>query len=104
MNLVRGLFHSYVRKWSVRLEKAFGRQAAAPGIKEVTTAPGSPWQNPYVERLIGLMRRECLDYMIIMGTCHIKCIPSSYVEYFHSARTHLSLGKDAPERRKGQPI
>ena len=67
-------------------------------------APRSPWQNPYAERLIGSIRRECLDHMIILGERHLKRILSSYVDYYHSARTHLSLAKDAPDRRLVQPI
>ena len=84
--------------------KAFRRQTAALGIKEVTTAPRSPWQNPYAERLIGSIRRECLDHMIILGERHLKRILSSYVGYYHSARTHLSLEQDAPVGRVVQPI
>jgi len=83
---------------------AFGRQTAALGIKEVTTAPRSPWQNPYAERVIGSIRRECLDHMIVLGERHLKRILSSYVDYYHSARTHLSLEKDAPDGRVVQPI
>ncbi len=84
--------------------EAFGRQAAVLGIKEVTTAPRSPWQNPYAERVIGSIRRECLDHMIFLGERHLKRILSSYVDYYHSARTHLSLEKDATDRRVVQPI
>ncbi len=84
--------------------KAFRRQVTALGIKEVTTAPRSPWQNPYAERLNGSIRRECLDHMIITSERHLKRILSSYVDYYHSARTHLSLEKDAPEGRVVQPI
>ena len=84
--------------------KAFRRQVTALGIKEVTTAPRSPWQNPYAERLIGSIRRECLDHMITLGERHLKRILSSYVDYYHSASTHLSLEKDAPDRRVVQSI
>ncbi len=84
--------------------EAFSRQAAALGIKEVMTAPRSPWQNPYAERLIGSIRRECLDHMIVLGERHLKRVLSSYVDYYHSARTHLSLEKDAPDSRVVQPI
>ncbi len=84
--------------------EAFGRQAAALSMKEVTTAPRSPWQNPYAERVIGSIRRECLDHMSILGECHLTRILSSYVDYYHSARTHLSLEKDAPDGRVVQPI
>jgi len=84
--------------------EAFHRQTAALGIKEVTTAPRSPWQYPYAERVIGSIRRECLDHMIILGERHLKRILSSYVDYYHSARTHLSLEKDSPDGRVVQPI
>ena len=84
--------------------EAFHRQTAALGIKVVTTAPRSPWQNPYAERVIGSIRRECLDHMIILGERHLKRILSSYVDYYHSARTHLSLEKDSPDGRVVQPI
>ncbi len=84
--------------------EAFHRQAAALRIKEVTTAPRSPWQNPYAERVIGSIRRECLDHVIILGELHLKRILTSYVAYYHDARTHLSLAKDAPAGRVVQPV
>ena len=84
--------------------EAFHRQAAALEIKEATSAPRSPWQNPHAERAIGSLRRECLDHMIILGERHLKRILSSYVGYYHCARTHLSLEKDAPEGRVVHPI
>ena len=84
--------------------EAFHRQTAALGIQEVTTAPRSPWQNPYAERVIGSIRRECLDHMIILGERHLKRILSSYLDYYHSARTHLSLEKDAPDGREVQAV
>ena len=77
----------------------FLRQAAVLGIEENMTAPQSPWQNPYAERVIGSIRRECLDHMVILGERHLKRVLSSYAEYYHKARTHLSLGKDTPHRR-----
>ena len=79
--------------------EVFHRQSIALGIKEVTTAPRSPWQNPYAERLIGSIRRECLDHVIVLGERHLKRILSSYVDYYQSSRTHLSLEKDAPDTR-----
>ncbi len=82
----------------------FHRQAAALEIKEVTTAARSPWQNPYAERAIGSIRRECLDHMIILGERHLKRVLSSYLAYYHGARTHLSLAKDAPDGREVQSI
>ena len=83
--------------------EAFHRPALTLGITEVPTARRSPWQNPYAERVIGSIRRECLDHMIILGECHLKHILASYADYYHRARTHLSLDKDAPERRPIQP-
>jgi transposase InsO family protein len=73
------------------------------GITEVITAPRSPWQNPYVERLIGSIRRECLDHVIIFNEHHLRRVLSSYFQYHHHVRTHLSLGKDCPQPRPIQP-
>jgi putative transposase len=78
---------------------AFRHRVRAMGITEVITAPRSPWQNPYVERLIGSIRRECLDHIIILNECHLRRVLSSYFQYHHDARTHLSLGKDCPRPR-----
>jgi hypothetical protein len=69
------------------------------GIEEVITAPRSPWQNPFVERVIGSIRRECLDHVIIINDRHLRRVLSSYFRYYHEARTHLSLNKDCPETR-----
>ena len=77
----------------------FDRRVAGLEIEQVLTAPRSPWQNPFVERLIGSIRRECLDHMIILGEQHLKRILREYVDDYHSCRTHLSLEKDAPEPR-----
>ena len=68
-------------------------------IEEVITAFQSPWQNAYVERLIGSIRRECLDHVIVLGERHLRRILHSYFEYYHRSRTHLSLAKDAPDER-----
>ena len=73
------------------------------GVEEVVTAPRSPWQNPYVERLIGSVRRECLNHVIVLNERHLRRILVSYLDYYHRSRTHLSLGKDTPERRSVQP-
>lgn len=69
------------------------------GIEEVITAPRSPWQNPFVERVIGSIRRECLDHVIIINERHLRRVLSSYFRYYHESRTHLSLNKDCPETR-----
>jgi len=78
----------------------FGRPVRAMGIEQVLTAPRSPWQNPYCERVIGTLRRECLNHVIVLGEQHLRRILRKYLEYYHGSRTHLALGKDAPERRK----
>ena len=66
--------------------------AKAIGIKDIVTAPRSPWQNPFVERMIGSIRRECLDHQIVIDERHLRRILASYVDYDHRSRTHLSLG------------
>ena len=77
----------------------FKRQVTGLGIEEVLTAPHSPWQNPYVERVIGSIRRECLDHTIILGERHLRRVVRNYVNYYNTLRTHLSLSKDAPTGR-----
>ena len=69
------------------------------GIEDVLSAPRSPWQNPFVERLIGSVRRECLDHIVVLGERHLRRILASYFDYYHRSRTHLSLNKDAPVSR-----
>jgi hypothetical protein len=73
------------------------------GINEVVTAPKSPWQNPYVERLIGSIRRECLDQVIIFNQKHLHRILTSYCDYYLNARARLSLVKNSPNPRKIEP-
>ena len=72
------------------------------GIREVLTAPQSPWQNAYVERLIGSIRRECLDHVIVLNETSLRRTLKSYFAYYEGTRTHLSLGKDAPVTRPVQ--
>src|SRR5437773_4056381 len=81
---------------------AFVALTKSMGIEEVATAPRSPWQNPYVERLIGSIRRKCLDHVIILSERHLRRILSSYFQYHHDTRTHLSLNKDCPRPRPVQ--
>lgn len=81
----------------------FRDRVVSMGIEEVVTAPRSPWQNPYVERVIGTLRRECLDHVIILNERHLRRILRSYRDYYHGSRTHLSLGKDTPDGRPAQP-
>jgi Integrase core domain len=71
----------------------------AMGIRDRPISPRSPWQNAYVERLIGTVRRECLDRMLIFGEPHLRRVLASYAAYYNQARTHLALGKNAPLAR-----
>jgi transposase InsO family protein len=73
------------------------------GIKEVLSAPHSPWQRAYVERVIGSIRRECLDHVLVLNEANLRRTIQSYLVYYHGSRTHLSLAKDTPERRTVQP-
>ena len=77
----------------------FRSRVEAMNIAEVITAPRSPWQNAYVERVIGSIRRECLDHVVIFNERHLRRVLSSYVDYYQRSRTHLSLDKDCPESR-----
>jgi len=80
----------------------FTSRVRAMGIRDRPISPGSPWQNPYVERLIGTVRRECLDRMLIFGESHLRQILSSYAAYYNQIRTHLALGKNTPLGRAVQ--
>lgn len=73
------------------------------GLEDTPTAPCSPWQNPIAERLIGTLRRECLDHMIILNERHLHSVPDEYInEYYNISRTHMSLEKDSPVHRPVQ--
>jgi len=78
---------------------AYKRRLQAMGIRDRPTAPRSPWQNSYAERLIGSIRRECLDHVIVLNEAHLRRVLRSYAAYYNGLRTHLSLAKDAPSRR-----
>jgi transposase InsO family protein len=82
---------------------AFRQTAAGLGIEEVLCAPRSPWQNAYAERLIGSIRRECLDHVIVFNESGLRRIRRAYFEYYTHSRTHLSLAKDTPIPRAVQP-
>src|SRR5207253_1677003 len=77
----------------------FRHRVKGMGIEEVLTAPHSPWQNSFAERLIGSIRRECLSHVFVLGERHLRRILARYFDYYHRARTHLSLDKDAPDVR-----
>ncbi len=73
------------------------------GIEEVKITPRSPWQNPYAERVIGSIRRECLNDVIVLNERHLRRVLRSYVDYYHSWRVHRSLDMDVPGSRPIQP-
>jgi transposase InsO family protein len=75
------------------------RRLRAMGIRDKPIAPASPWQNGFAERLIGSVRRECLDHIIVLGEAHLRRILKSYARYYNETRTHLALDKDAPLSR-----
>src|SRR5262249_18257637 len=96
--------HSFLlRDRDASYGSASSKRVAPMGVPEVVTAPRSPWQNGYVERVIGSIRRECLDQVVIFNERHLRHLLSSYVDYYHRARTHLSLDKDCPRSRPIQP-
>src|SRR6266850_7835168 len=79
--------------------EVFIRRLRSIGIRDRPTSPRSPWQNAYAERLIGSIRRECLDHVVVLGERHLRHILLSYMNYHNEIRTHLSLEKDAPISR-----
>jgi len=81
----------------------FQRRIRSMGIREVRTARRSPWQNPYVERVIGSIRRECLNHVVVLNERHLRKVLRSYLDYYHESRTHLSLEKDCPVPRAVHP-
>jgi transposase InsO family protein len=82
---------------------AFRKDVKAMGIQEVLSAPRSPWQSAYVERVIGTIRRECLDHVIVLNEASLYRHVKSFLAYYHESRTHLSLAKDPPDPRPVHP-
>jgi transposase InsO family protein len=78
---------------------AVTRRLAVMGIRDRPTAPRSPWQNGHVERLIGSIRRDCLDHVVVLGEAHLRCVLVTYAAYYNELRTHRSLTKDTPIHR-----
>jgi transposase InsO family protein len=74
--------------------QAFTSRVRAMGIRDRPISPRSPWQNPYVERLIGTLRRDCLDHVVIFGERHLRQVLTLYSLYYNETRTHLGLGKE----------
>ncbi len=83
--------------------RVFQDRVKCMDIEQVVTAPRSPWQNPFIEPLIGSIRRECLDHVIVLNERHLRRILRSYFEYFHHSRTHLSLDRNSPVPREIEP-
>jgi len=78
----------------------FKNNVSSFGIREIVTAYRSPWQNGYVERIIGSIRREFLDHLIVMNENHLRKLLKEYFYYYNNQRTHLGLNKDSPESRE----
>jgi transposase InsO family protein len=93
-----------VRDRDGRYGQAVRRRLSAMGIRDHPIVPRSPWQNGHVERLIGSIRRECLDHMVILSDDHLRRILKAYAAYYNGFRTHLSLDKDAPAHRPIQRL
>jgi transposase InsO family protein len=89
-------------------DRAYGQiftaRVRAMGIRDWPIAPGSPWQNGIAERLIGTLRRECLDQIVVFGEAHLRRVLSAYAAYYNQSRPHRSLRKDAPLRRAIQQV
>src|SRR5258708_189419 len=91
--------HSLIRDRDQIYGAIVTRRLRAMGIRDKPTAPASPWQNGFAERLIGSIRRECVDHFIVLGEAHLRRILRSYARYYNDIRTHRSLDKDAPVSR-----
>jgi transposase InsO family protein len=78
----------------------FRERVAAMGLREVVNAKQSPWQNPFAERVIGSIRRECLDHVIALGEHHLRQVLRAYADYYNGSRCHMSLEGNAPEPRE----
>jgi transposase InsO family protein len=78
---------------------AFRDQLRALGLDDRPTMPHSPWQNGHVERLIGSIRRECLDHVVIWNAAHLRCVLRDFADYYNNDRTHLALAKNSPNAR-----
>jgi putative transposase len=92
-----------IRDRDKKYGEEFVRRVESLGIKQVLISTRSPWQNPYVERVIGSIRRECLDHVIVFSERHLQRVLRDYFAYYHSSRTHLGLAKDCPRPRPVEP-
>jgi hypothetical protein len=96
----RYLIHDRDRSYG----EVFLRRVRAMGIRDRPTSPQSPWQNGYVERLTGSIRRECIDHVVVLGERHLRHVLQSYLQYYNETLTHLSLDKDAPIPRAVESV
>jgi transposase InsO family protein len=83
---------------------AVTRRLRAMGIRDKPITAGSPWQNSFAERLIGTIRRECVDHIVVLGEAHLRRILQAYARYYNTVPTHRSLDQDAPVSRSVQRI
>jgi transposase InsO family protein len=81
----------------------FPKRVKQMGIEEIFIAPRSPWQNPFCERVIGSIRRDCLDHVIVLNEAHLQRILTEYFQYYHTSRPHLSLDRNSPTARCVEP-
>jgi transposase InsO family protein len=93
-----------LRDRDTKFGETFAKTVSALGMEPLLTAYRSPWQNGYCERLIGSIRRECLDHLIIMNDSHLRAILQNYIRYYNAQRTHLGINKDSPEPREVQAV
>lgn len=93
-----------IRDRDAAFGQAYTRRIRAMGIRDHSTGPHSPWQNGHVERLIGSIRRECLDHVVVFGEAHLRRVLKTYASYYNKVRTHLSLDKNAPDFRRPVPV
>jgi transposase InsO family protein len=91
-----------IRDWDCIYGAVLTRRLRAMGIRDKPTAPASPWHNGVAERLVGSIRRESVDHVIVLGEAHLSRILKSYARYYNGVRTHRSLNKDAPISRSAQ--
>ena len=92
-----------LRNRDAKYRERYRARVRSLGIDEVVLAARSPWQNPFVERVVGSIRRDCLDHVIVLNQRHLRRILRAYVNYYHDSRTHLSLNKDPPDPRPVEP-
>ena len=96
--------HHLIRDRDGAFGPAYAHRIRAMGIRDHPTAPRSPWQNVYIERFIGSIRRESLDHLVVFDEAPLRRVLRNYASYYNQARTHLSLRKNAPDFRRPQKL